>query len=356
MAGWTSPDRENIFWDGTIGAKNYLINGDNLIDVFVPYTGATKTVDLNSNNLIGVGDILPDGLGKDLGDGAGNRWSAIFSTSIDTTGTIDLGTNTIADGVMTGNWDFGSGTITTTGTIFPGLIDLGTNTIDDGAFVGDWTWAGDLSLTGTGTNEAIIINQGGDDKGFRINGFDDRSNRFWAIAINQFGAPVVTSSINTFFTGISVVTGSKFGIGSNTEYWFEYDGTDDEWQLWTTNGDGGGTDTKVAWISDGTSIFKTLELQTTQGRIKNTTRVTTTYTILITDDQIFANTDAGAYTSTLPTGVEGQTFRVINSGTTNNLTLAPASGQDLYGTTDGTHVLTPGESAEITFNSTDGWY
>ena len=40
-------------------------------------------------------------------------------------------------------------------------------------------------------------------------------------------------------------------------------------------------------------------------KIVNTTRVTTTYTALVTDYMIFADTDGGAFTLTLPVGIEG---------------------------------------------------
>ena len=90
--------------------------------------------------------------------------------------------------------------------------------------------------------------------------------------------------------------------------------------------------------------------------IKKTRRITATDTILTTDDVVFCNT-ATAYTVTLPTGVEGQTFRIINSGTASKtLTVKPAAGQDLIGIADNSFLLYDGESLEITYNATDGWY
>jgi hypothetical protein len=95
---------------------------------------------------------------------------------------------------------------------------------------------------------------------------------------------------------------------------------------------------------------------TIQGRIKNTTRVTTTYTILVTDEVVFANTDGSTYTVTLPAGVEGQTLKINNSGSsTNNLTVAPDGAEDLLGD-NSNFTLSDGESLVITFSSDDGWY
>lgn len=97
-------------------------------------------------------------------------------------------------------------------------------------------------------------------------------------------------------------------------------------------------------------------LKTVAGRIRNTTRVTGTYTILVTDDLIFANTDAAAYTATLPVGVEGQTFEIVNSGSSSkNLTIAPNGAEHLLGV-NSSFLLTDAERLSLTYNATDGWY
>ena len=97
-------------------------------------------------------------------------------------------------------------------------------------------------------------------------------------------------------------------------------------------------------------------LTTTAGRIKNTTRATTTYQILVTDDQVFCNTDGSAWTATLPAGAEGQTLRVINSGSAgNNLTLAPNGAEHLIGVNSNI-TLADSEAIDLTYNATDGWY
>ncbi len=90
------------------------------------------------------------------------------------------------------------------------------------------------------------------------------------------------------------------------------------------------------------------------GRIKSTTRVITTYTILVTDSVVFANSDAGDYTVTLPAGVEGQTIRVINSGSSANTITVDGDGTDtIYSSL--TFALEDNESIEITYNADDGW-
>ena len=95
---------------------------------------------------------------------------------------------------------------------------------------------------------------------------------------------------------------------------------------------------------------------TTFGRIKTVTRQTTTYTILVTDSVVFGNTDSAGFTATLPAGVSGQTFKVVNSGSSGNiLTVTPDGSEDLLGV-NSSFALFDGEALDITFDSTDGWY
>ncbi len=112
----------------------------------------------------------------------------------------DGGNVTISGVVLAGN------NVTTTGTAFLGLIDLGTNTIDDGVMVGDWNFgSGNLTTTGTfashdqtitgdGTNSALTINQGGDSKGLEINGFDDQSGANIKMHISSTGKGIIEAS------------------------------------------------------------------------------------------------------------------------------------------------------------------
>jgi hypothetical protein len=93
------------------------------------------------------------------------------------------------------------------------------------------------------------------------------------------------------------------------------------------------------------------------GRIKNTTRAVGTYQILASDDQVFGNTDGISYTLTLPASpVEGQSLRIINSGSSGNLlTIAPDAAEHLIGK-NSNFFLKDGEALIIVFNSIDGWY
>ena len=91
-------------------------------------------------------------------------------------------------------------------------------------------------------------------------------------------------------------------------------------------------------------------------RLLNNTRVTTTYAILVTDDVVFCNTDSAEFTVTLPSGIEGQTFRIINSGaSSNSLTLAPSGAEKLLGE-NSNFTLLDKESLIVTFDTIEEWY
>ena len=108
--------------------------------------------------------------------------------------------------------------------------------------------------------------------------------------------------------------------------------------------------------TEGSKVYLGGRFITANGIERNTTRVTTTYTVLISDDVIFANTDGAAYTITLPAGVEGQTYRIINSGSGgNDLTVASNGSEHINGTASNL-TLTDGQKEYITFNTNDGWY
>ena len=93
-------------------------------------------------------------------------------------------------------------------------------------------------------------------------------------------------------------------------------------------------------------------LITLEGRIVNTTRVTTTYQILVTDHAVFCNTDGGAFTVTLPVGVEGQSLNITNCGT-NTLTLDGNGTETING--ELTQELFDSDSVHIVYNATEKW-
>jgi len=95
-------------------------------------------------------------------------------------------------------------------------------------------------------------------------------------------------------------------------------------------------------------------LNTNSGRVVNTHSVATTYTTLITDDVIFANSSGGAFTITLiASPVTGTTYRikdVTGSAATHNITVAPSAG-NIDGAS--TYVININyESIDVIYNGT----
>lgn len=121
----------------------------------------------------------------------------------------------------------------------------------------------------------------------------------------------------------------------------------------------GTTDYRIQ--EDGVDMLTVLAggvLQTHKGRISNTSRYTTTQTLDATDEIVFANTDGSAWTLSLPAGVEGTHYKIINCGTSgNDLTVDPNGTEQLYGGGAGVaQTLSDGEVINIHYNATEGWY
>lgn len=108
-----------------------------------------------------------------------------------------------------------------------------------------------------------------------------------------------------------------------------------------------------------TSIDVNGLLNTTGGRICNTTRVTSSpYAVLATDEVILVDTDGGAITVNLPAGVDGTHYKVINCGSSgNNVTLDPNGTEELFNAGAGVATtLYDGEIADIHYETTEGWF
>jgi hypothetical protein len=86
---------------------------------------------------------------------------------------------------------------------------------------------------------------------------------------------------------------------------------------------------------------------------QQTTRVTTAYTILVTDKAIYCNTDGGDFTVTLPPGVDGQLFEIYNTGS-GILTVAP-DGAELIDGVNSSKTMGQG-SITLRYETTEGWW
>ena len=127
----------------------------------------------------------------------------------------------------------------------------------------------------------------------------------------------------------------------------------DDGALTITTVDADAAEADIILSPDGDVVVNAL-LNTGAGRIVNTTRVTTTYTALVTDYMIYADTDGGAFTITLPAGVEGQYLRIANVGSSlNNLTIDGDGAETVRGAL--TQTLYDGDIIIVVYNATEGW-
>ena len=90
-------------------------------------------------------------------------------------------------------------------------------------------------------------------------------------------------------------------------------------------------------------------------RVK-TTRITADYTILVSDLEIYCDTDGGTFTATLPPGVDGQKLRIINCGSSgHDVTIAP-NGTDLLEGVNASKGLPSKSIVILTYEDTEGWW
>ena len=95
--------------------------------------------------------------------------------------------------------------------------------------------------------------------------------------------------------------------------------------------------------------------------LPNTVRIDHTdspYTMLSTDQVVFADTDGGAITINLLAGSSGKWHKIINCGSaSNDVTVDPNGTEQLYkGGAGVSFALKDGENIDIHFNVTEGWW
>lgn len=85
-------------------------------------------------------------------------------------------------------------------------------------------------------------------------------------------------------------------------------------------------------------------------------RNTANKTIDATANIWFGNTDSVSFTYTLPAGISNTTYKIVNTGTSGKiLTVSPDGSEHLLGVNSNFN-LNNGESLELSYNTTDGWY
>ncbi len=96
----------------------------------------------------------------------------------------------------------------------------------------------------------------------------------------------------------------------------------------------------------------------TKNNILKTTNiiVTSPYTPLVTDEELFIDTNAIPISVTLPAGIDGTNYRMINIGSSgNDVTLIPNGTEKLFGEVV-SEKITDSEVLLMTFQTNEGWY
>lgn len=122
------------------------------------------------------------------------------------------------------------------------------------------------------------------------------------------------------------------------------------------------TDWPDALVEDYLNIIENIitlanEIDTKNNIIKNTTIVTTSpYTPSSTDEELFIDTNAIPITITLPAGIDGTNYRMINIGSSgNDVTLVANGTEKLFGEV-ASEKITDSEVLLMTFQTNEGWY
>ena len=92
------------------------------------------------------------------------------------------------------------------------------------------------------------------------------------------------------------------------------------------------------------------------GVINKIDRVDSDTTLDATHHVIFVDTDGSAITITLPAGVSGTQYRIVNVGTSgNDVTVTPDGGENLLGK-NSSDVISDGDVIIINYETTEGWW
>jgi hypothetical protein len=92
------------------------------------------------------------------------------------------------------------------------------------------------------------------------------------------------------------------------------------------------------------------------GMILQTDRITSNTTLTGDHNQVFVDTDGGAVTITLPAGVDGTHYRIINTGSSgNDVTITPDGAELLIGA-NSNFTLYDAESLDMVYETTEGWW
>lgn len=291
---------------------NLYLQGDNLSlylgagdDVYTSYTGTLWTFTDSSNTM----DLFGTQVMR-VSDGS-NNLDVIDGTSVlyaDATNTGILGFRT-TDATYT--WRLADSSANSVG----GTVTNGTDTL---TFISSVTGYGFASDTSTSTQTSGYFNDG-------------TANVYLGDNNSSSGFPASLALISS--------SASSYGI-------------------YSTVADGGIGAFFTDSVDEVTLCTGDVALKTKGGRIVTTTRLTGNTTLDSTYHNVFCDTDGGAFTVTLPAGLDGTYYRIHNTGSSgNDLTITPNGTEQIRGGGAGTsQTLSDGETLILVYETTEDWW
>jgi hypothetical protein len=103
-------------------------------------------------------------------------------------------------------------------------------------------------------------------------------------------------------------------------------------------------------------IIISRSLKTTRGRVSSTTRIVGNTTLGTAHHNVYCDTDGGAFTVTLPAGVDGAVYRIINAGSSGKDVTVTPNGAELLLGVNANLTLSDGDVLLIVYETTEGWW
>ncbi len=109
-------------------------------------------------------------------------------------------------------------------------------------------------------------------------------------------------------------------------------------------------------VTNALSVYEDQRVETHAGRVVAVARVTGNTTLTSAYHHVFADTDGGAITITLPAGAAGREFRVVNTGSAGNAVTVAPDGSELLLGANSNWTLADGEALVVVYETTEGWF
>jgi hypothetical protein len=350
----------SILWDAS--ADSFFINGP--FDVKVGTSNRIFLQELGGFGGVAIGEGSSAGpLSVCFGAGAGARYGnstfnlflGFQSGGIGTSGgaaggNVGLGGQTIARGT-TGQSN------TAIGNIAMAFVTTGSNNVSIGGSSGSSITTGSRNITiGAGVQTTAEDSLDEFALGSAIGSASTILRGIFTNGSEELGIPLDDTP---FYLGAAGTTDSylsfdaaNLDIFSSGEFDFMTDADEDlVFNFIGTTNSG-----IFKWMEDEDHFEFDDTVKTSSGRIVNVTRHTSNTTIDSTHDNLFGNTDSGSFTYTLPIGIEGTKYRIVNTGTSgNDLLITPNGSEDLLGSNT-SFTLRDKEAMIIVYNTTEGWF